>query len=600
MPEKDSSHRRGDAHMPRKRKQKTTRNTEQRSKNKKPSQVRSHVTAAPADSELPHRITAVRQAIDDQGSNRDMLVVHALDEQGATKQHLLAQTALFLGQFAELSRLVFAARLMAYQSPKGLRELAQLLLQEVDGRVYVAEQDGYHKLTLEGVRYEMLIWRTKVYALGDPAPVSVLASPDMPALPPASCSLDEWNAQLGRYSVANPYMLVALCAAIASLLVRPYGLPRVVLALVGGSSQGKTTVLRCILSLIESAAEVQSFTGTENGIRAGLQLMQDRPACRDEMRQTEDFGALVRMIFDLGNGAARETSTAQQTVRRAPALQCGLFVSNEDPLIELLAKKRVHLNEGIAARYFELYADAPMGMFHKVPTGMDAKAFADHLAQVCSTHYGVVWDALVEGVAKNHAKIGPWIAKTLPEVERELCEGLDVRDPVTRRLVKGIAGWACAGLLGVRLKLLPTKNEVVIAAMKFALRAHLARQKLATTPVGEQVISTVRDIIDRHSGKFPALSTIATSEQVGIYGYRKTTREKTLFLFLPTVFEELVGQKFGLDAAVRHLRQAGFLDTDSEGDQRQFRLPNSGDMRGLRKRFYAVKDTIRFEQEATD
>lgn len=578
----------------------TSANTPAYSAMQVPSKQRDSRSVASCDSELPHRITAVQQAIDNQGAKRDLLVVHALDEQGAATHYLLPQTALFLGQFAELSRLVFAAQLIAYQSPKGLRELAQLLLQAVDGRAYVAEHDGYHLLTLEGVRYEMLIWRTKVHVLGNRAPVSVLVSPDIPALPPASCSLEDWNQQVGRYSVVNPKMLVALCAAIASLLVRLYGLPRIVLALVGGSSQGKTTVLRFILSLIEAAVEVQSFTGTENGIRAGLQLMQDRPVCRDEMRQTEDFSALVRMIFDLGNGSARETSTAQQTVRRAPALQCSLFVSNEDPLIDLLAKKRVHLNEGIAARYFELHADAPMGMFHKVPDGMDAKAFADHLAQACNTHHGPFWDALVKGVAKNHSKIGPWIAKKLPEIERELCEDLDIRDPVTRRLVKGIAGWACAGLLGIKLKLLPAKNDAVIAAMKMALRAHVERQKLATTPIGEQVIRTVRDIIDRHSGKFPAFSTIATSEQVGIYGYRKTTREKTLFLFLPTVFEELVGQKFGLDATVRHLRQAGFLDTDSEGDQRQFRLPNTGDLRGLRKRFYAVKDTIRFEQETTD
>ncbi|RYH00106.1 MAG: DUF927 domain-containing protein [Alphaproteobacteria bacterium] len=600
MPDKDHKHRSGDADITRKRKPSTKIATEQRPNLKKPLHARSHLPSKPADCELPHRITAVQQAIDSQGVKRDLLVVHALDEQGAATHYLLAQTALFLGQFAELSRLVFAAQLLAYQSPKGLRELAQLLLQTINGSAYVAEHDGYHLLTIDGSRYEMLVWRAKVHALGGDAPVPVVVSSDVTELPRASCAVDDWNSQVGRYCVSNPYMLVALCAAIAALLVRPYGLARVVLALVGGSSQGKTTVLRTIVSLTESAVEVPSFTGTENGIRAGLQVVQDRPACRDEMRQTEDFSSIVRMIFDLGNGAARETSTAQQAVRRAPALQCSLFVSNEDPLIELLAKKRVHLNEGIAARYFELHADAPMGMFHKIPPGMDAKAFADHLAQACTTHYGPFWDSLVKGVAKNHSKIGPWIAKKLPEIERELCEDLDIRDPVTRRLAKGIAGWACAGLLGVKLKLLPTKNEAVIAAMKLALRAHVMRQKLATTPIGEQVIRTVRDVIDRHSGKFPAFSTIATSEQVGIYGYRKTTREKTLFLFLPTVFEELVGQKFGLDASVRHLRQAGFLDTDSEGDQRQFRLPNTGDLRGLRKRFYAVKDTIRFEQDTTD
>ena len=214
----------------------TSANTPAYSAMQVPSKQRDSRSVASCDSELPHRITAVKQAINNQGAKRDLLVVHALDEQGAATHYLLPQTALFLGQFAELSRLVFAAQLIAYQSPKGLRELAQLLLQAVDGCAYVAEHDGYHLLTLEGARYEMLIWRTKVHVLGNRAPISVLVSPDIPALPPASCSLEDWNQQVGQYAVANPKMLVALCAAIASLLVRLYGLPRIVLA-VGADSK---------------------------------------------------------------------------------------------------------------------------------------------------------------------------------------------------------------------------------------------------------------------------------------------------------------------------------------------------------------------------
>ena len=64
--------------------------------------------------------------------------------------------------------------------------------------------------------------------------------------------------------------------------------------------------------------------------------------------------------------------------------------------------------------------------------------------------------------------------------------------------------------------------------------------------------------------------------------------------FLPSVFEQLVGQKFGTEAAARALSAAGFLKcTKVAGYQHQKRVPSMNG-ESERKRFYAVLGRIRF------
>ena len=122
---------------------------------------------------------------------------------------------------------------------------------------------------------------------------------------------------------------------------------------------------------------------------------------------------------------------------------------------------------------------------------------------------------------------------------------------------------------------------------------YVKRIRTRSTPIGDQIIERVREAIDRNLGKFPMLSDSDIVAQNGAFGYRKISGNGTLYLFHPSVFNDMVGEKFGERAAVSQLRKSGFLKTNKEGGQFLVRMPGKGN---LRKRFYAVKDTIRFEK----
>ena len=550
------------------------------------------------DSDLPYPITKVARAIDSHGEPSEKIVVLTATEDGRKGRFVLAETALISGQYNELAKMVIKLNLLPYKTPKGMRELADILLQAADKLIYLAEHDGYHLVQINGHYFDFFVWRGKVFPLGPECPIPVVPLVTTAPIPSASCSLEEWGQHIGMHIVANPYMLVTFLAAISALLVQVFNLPRLILMLVGGSSTGKnSTQIACQSSYQPGIGEIDNFSGTEKGVQALLRLVHDMPKMMEELRQAEYFEGILRLIFDLASGASRKTSTADQQLMRSVALTCGLIISNENTLIEMAG--RATLNEGLAARFFELHANGPHGMFHKLPEGKTAAEFSDMLKDVSAKYYGAFWDAWVVGVADNIKKLRKWVPENLPKLTAELCAGMDINDPVTKRMVNGMAGWACAGAIACNLKLLPdgTNRATVVDALRLVLREHLARQKHSTTPVGEKVISAVRDVIDRQAGRFPSFATIKSTSQMGIYGYRKTTRDGTLYLFFPSVFEELIGEKFGTEAALRQLKFAGYLSTDSEGSQRQFRLPGDGDQSGPRKRFYVIKAAICYEPE---
>lgn len=252
------------------------------------------------------------------------------------------------------------------------------------------------------------------------------------------------------------------------------------------------------------------------------------------------------------------------------------------------------VNEGLAARLLELHIQAPHGTFHVLPDNMTAKQFAEHMKQATSRVHGAVWDSWVHSVATNASNIRSGLAKNLARFEQELLEGLPVNNPVTARLVQGMAAWCCAGLLARQFNLLDIDRKTLVASVRLVLEEHLKRNVHGSHSVAEQVVATVRACIDQNASKFPPLAQFHSPDHSRIYGYRVGQGEDAEYLFLPSVFEQLAGQKFGTEAAARALLAAGFLKcTKVAGYQHQKRVPSMNG-ESERKRFYAVLGRIRF------
>lgn len=547
-------------------------------------------------SSLPKTIKAVYRVVGESGQNTGSLAVEAENQAADTVLHVIDLKQLSIGKLEDIAQLAVDADLYAFQSRKGVNELAALIRQADKQPCYIAGRDGYHRVEYGGQVTEFFVWRNLIHVFdGKTPPLALRILQGLDTYPPASGTLQDWKSKVGVLVVRNPYMLIAVLAGFTALLHHAFGLPKVVLMFVGPSSQGKTTLLRVAQSIVKSGKDIETFAGTTKGVEGKLREHSDTPAFMDELRQADVPAELVKLVFDLENGASRKVSSAsQQVVQRGP-LRVALVAANESSLAEITSGTNVKVNEGIGARLIEVHIQAPHGAFHVLLANMTAKQTSEHMTDVTSRLYGTAWDVWVSSTAKKAQNVRKWLAENLVQVEEELVQGLQVNSPVTARLVRGMAAWACAGLLAMRFKLLDTDRKVIIAAVRLVLEEHLKRNVHGSHSVAEQVVGAVRACIDQNASKFPPLAQFHSPEHSGIYGYRVGQGEDAEFLFLPSVFEQLFGQKYGTEATARALKAAGCLRCAKDaGYQYQKRVPGVGGG-SERKRFYAVLGRIRFD-----
>jgi hypothetical protein len=547
-------------------------------------------------SSLPKTIKAVYRVVGESGQNTGSLAVEAVNQAGDTVLNVIDLKKLSVGHLEEIAQLAVDADLYAFQSRKGANELSALIRQSDKQPCVVVGRDGYHRVDYGGQVNEFFVWRNQLHVFDGNAPsLALRIISGLATFPPPSGNLQDWKSEVGVHVVRNPYMLIAVLAGFTGLLHHAFDLPKLVLMFVGPSSQGKTTLLRAGQSVVTSAKDIETFAGTTKGVEGKLREHSDSPAFMDELRQADVPADLVKLVFDLESGASRKVSSAsQQVVQRGP-LRVALVAANESTLPEITSGIQVKINEGIGARLIEVHIQAPHGAFHMLPANMTAKQFAEHMKLVTSRLHGTAWDVWVTSIAKNALKVRNWLAENLAQVEEELSQGLQVNNPVTARLVRGMAAWACTGLLAVRFKLLETDRKVIIAAVRLVLEEHLKRNLHGSHSVAEQVVGAVRACIDQNGSKFPPLAQFHSPDHSGIYGYRVGHGEDAEFLFLPSVFEKLFGQKYGVDATARALKAAGYLKCAKDaGYQYQKRVPDLGGG-SERKRFYAVVGRIRFD-----
>lgn len=561
-----------------------------------PTVAAAHVSTEKQEiSALPPCICDVRSVIDEHGNSVNAIAIRARSLAGNETWTIFQTAPLVLGHYAALAPFVMTHGLVVFSSQKGLRELASLLIGTTGEPAFFATRDGYHTIRVDGSEVEFFVWRDQVYGLSGTTPPNVFVANGIPSLPPASGTLADWNREIGQHVVANPVMLVVVCFAISAPLVAWLRLPRAAFALVGPSACGKTTTQVVGNSVIEPNNGVQSGAGTERGVRLFLTRHVDRPACLDDIRQSEDLAGLVRLMFDVGNATARLTSTSDQHLAVADPMRCSPLLSNESTLAELIAGKRIALPEGAYSRLFEIVITAPNGIFATTPHGMTEKAFAEHLAKAATTFHGSFWNAWIPAISNNAQRISDSAKKQLPLLEAEIVDGLNISDPVTLRLVRALAGFAFAGFVAAKLELLPTNRETIVAAFRAVLEAHVKAIERKSTPLALLVLNHVAAIIDASSNKFPPIEQFHSTAQGNLLGFRKRIDGVGYFLFFKSAFDELIGEKFGTPTALRKLREAGLLRADNDSDQCQVRIRGNDGEPDQRKRFYAISEAVRFE-----
>ena len=541
----------------------------------------------PGPGALRQRIQRVCYAVDAQGRR---LSKYAVLVGGAWA--LLDVKKMVGGQIDELVDLATRNDLPVDLSKSQLIELGAQLGSRVAGSVLCLDSSGYQVIQNGDEEIQALIWRGKAHWVGDAEPpeVAIVAGADAGRGEPDSArgSLKAWNRLIGKHFSGNPYMIVALGAALSALLVRPLNLQPLMLVLVGRSSIGKTAVQSAVQSIIRMGLP-DTASGTVLGHQQNLSEQADQPVFLQDTRQFSNLAQLVNLVFDHGNKTSRVVGQQSQSALRGNAMRCVLIASNERKIADLVRGRDAHLDAGLDARVLELIIDGPHGAFHDLPEGMDGAEFAEHLTRQSSLVFGAVWDAWVSLVAENLVDIRERAATTLPKIRALLESKADVEDPVSRRMVNGYAGWLFALSFACKHELFPLTVVEIKNAFVLVLKEHMERRVQGRTPTEEEIIKVVRAAIDENRRRFVDLGS-EDHQRDGLWGYRHAVKGKMYYLFLPSAFARMT-KSYGHDDVLSTLKSAQFLRHNKDELMYTVRMPGGEGS----KRFYAVSEAIRFD-----
>lgn len=467
-----------------------------------------------------------------------------------------------------------------------LRTLCRQLRAAAKTRVLRLRSTGYFQITASQTVAEGFVVGGKIWWANDqPHPDEVVYVDDRVAEVP-SCSVREWKDNVGALFKGQCYMIVALGASLAALLVRPLDLPKLSLYLIGPSSTGKSALQRACLSICRTGGDLKPASGTAKGIHMLMGDYPDEPFFLDDAHKLDDPAGLLRLGFNVGNSASRVVGSAAQTAVVGKSVHCLLIASAERTIAESALSRAVQIDAGYGARVFELIVGAKHGVFNALDDGAEPAAFAKALATQSKRYYGAVWPAWVEAVARDLAKLKAKQRSWMPQIRQRLESAVEGDDPVVGRMIDGYAGWLFALVLAIKYELIPLSKSEVIDAFCSVLTEQEQLRGAGKTQQQHEILSAVRFALDRNRQSFVPWED-RNRPVNAMWGYTRNLGGKNFYLLLPPMLEK-ISRNYSRRDVVRALEAAGLLETNRGLKTYAARLSPADDP----KRFYAISTRI--------
>jgi uncharacterized protein (DUF927 family) len=421
-------------------------------------------------------------------------------------------------------------------------------------------------------------------------------SPD--ALTEMTGTLEGWKAGIGAKCDGNSRLIaLALGAGFAAPLLPLVGMESGGFHIVGGTSIGKTTILR-VASSVVGIKDIPHWRTTANGLESIATASNHMLLPLDEIGQADpkDVGNIAYM---LANGQGKARMTKNLTSRKGKTWLLMVLSTGEVELGEYMAQAGITQKGGQEVRLPNIPAmpqGKPYGCFEHIHGAATAQQFVAGLEEAARDHHGAVMDAYLSRLVVDAADLlfAGHLATRVRTIETWLLESQATADSAIGRVAKRFALLYAALELAHHYGLLPFDTAQIPWAVSTVFRDWFVARGGAGSIEVKQAAERIEQIL-RANEYGDRIYTIPSNDgrQVrNLLGYRLIDTDKYSkgfgqtkeFWIPPIIFDKELAAYVNKGELITELQRRNLLTTPkSDGKAQSQRRVN-----GRREYFYVI------------
>ena len=454
----------------------------------------------------------------------------------------------------------------------------------VDGRLTLVSRTGWHTIdardvfvlpheTIGARRNENVILDTSAHG-----PYEVRGT------------LKHWQEGVGALAGDHTLAILSIAASLAGPLLHLTGLEGGGLNFYGGSSLGKTSLLKCGASVWGRGATpgyVRAWRATGNALEGAAASATDTCLILDELGVVESRDA-ASAIYGLANGTGKARASRSGDLREPKTWRVMLLSSGEMPVETKLAEDRgKKTRAGQLVRVLDIPCNRQLGFgaFDNGGPDGDAAALSKQFQNAAINAYGMVGPEFVKRIIAENID-GKYIREIMKSfVSTHLPPGSDGQiDRAAHRL----ALIAAAGELAISLKLVPWITGSSIAAAAWALQRWIENRGGVEPAEIRQAVEAVRLVIEMHGeSRFQIIGSDPDLKPVpNRLGWRKGHGDDCEYWIPTEIWKSEICVGLDPKFVAKTLGEKGILEKAAIGWQSLRRI------NGTPTRVYVVKSAI--------
>lgn len=279
-------------------------------------------------------------------------------------------------------------------------------------------------------------------------------------------TLQGWKENIAVLTKGNRVLINCILLALTGPLLKILGLDGGGFHIYGHSSRGKTTAVQVASSVwgcgsdpaIDSVNSfAQRWNSTPNALEAIAAVHSDLLTALDELG-TYNGTDLGVDVYTVAGGQGKSTLTSSRRLRQVRTWRGNILSNGEKSMRQAIEESGRTVKAGQMLRIIDIRIE---DIFPSPPGGMTAAEFANHLKQMCSTHYGTAGPAFVQGLVEALADYPEenieLLRANLEKYAKELTP--ESARPEQARAFRRFAALRVTGELAVQCSILPFTDE---------------------------------------------------------------------------------------------------------------------------------------------